>query len=174
MIAAFGAGIAQAKRQLERLEHARIKPQGRLSRRAAWRYTIPMNKLALIALFWLGLAGVAFAQDRDDTGDHIEFIEPIPEVAPDEASPRPALPRRGASMSEVQREFGPPGEKHPPAGGGSPKHPLITRWDYERFSVFFERNHVIHSVVRDAPATIYHREELQQPLQSPPPEPITQ
>ncbi|MGH8529056.1 MAG: hypothetical protein ACRETN_04320 [Nevskiales bacterium] len=125
-----------------------------------------MNKLALMlnlwAGLWLGFAGVASAQDRDDTGDHIEFIEPAPEVVTDEVIPRPSLPRRGASMGEVEREFGAPGERHPPVGGGSPKHPPITRWDYERFSVFFERKHVISSVVRDAPAPIYHREELQQ------------
>lgn len=134
---------------------------------AAQRYTIRMNKLPLFAAFGavLGLAFslACFAQDRSETGDRIEFPEPgVPEAVPgDSAAPRPMLPRRGASMGEVQREFGPPGEKHPPAGGGSPKHPPITRWDYERFSVFFERDHVIHSVVRDAPAPIYHKEELE-------------
>ena len=30
--------------------------------------------------------------------------------------------------------------------GGAPKHPPITRWDYEGFSVYFEHQHVIHAV----------------------------
>ncbi len=119
-----------------------------------------MNRLALIALFGLGLAGVSLAQDQDRsaTGDRIEFVEPAPEAM----SPPPALPRRGSSMAQVEREFGTPRQKHPPAGGGRPQHPPITRWDYDGFSVFFERSHVLHSVVQGAPAPIHHREELQQ------------
>ncbi len=121
-----------------------------------------MNRQLLIPAFGLAFACASFAQDRSETGDQIDFMEPEREVvAPERAAPLPALPRRGASMGEVERAFGPPGERHPPAGGGSPKHPPITRWDYERFSVFFERKHVIHSVVRDAPAPIYHKEELE-------------
>lgn len=51
-------------------------------------------------------------------------------------------PRRGSTMSDVEKHFGAPSEKHPTVG-----QPPITRWDYAGFSVFFEHDRVIHSVV---------------------------
>ncbi|MGH8140743.1 MAG: hypothetical protein ACREVV_21440 [Steroidobacteraceae bacterium] len=51
-------------------------------------------------------------------------------------------PKRGTTMSEVEKHFGAPAEKHPTVG-----QPPITRWDYAGFSVFFEHDRVIHSVV---------------------------
>ena len=65
-------------------------------------------------------------------------------------------PRRGLTMSEVESHFGAPVTRHPAAGGDSPRHPPITRWDYNGFSVFFERDRVVDSVVTGgdaAPAT---------------------
>lgn len=65
-------------------------------------------------------------------------------------------PKRGATMSEVEKHFGAPVTRHAAVGGGSPHHPPITRWDYSGFSVFFEGERVIHSVVSGgeaAPAT---------------------
>jgi hypothetical protein len=56
-------------------------------------------------------------------------------------------PKRGITMSEVEKHFGAPVTRHPTVGGGSPHHPPITRWDYNGFSVFFEGDRVIHSVV---------------------------
>jgi len=55
-------------------------------------------------------------------------------------------PRRGLTMGEVEKHFGAPVTRHPAAGGDSPKHPPITRWDYSGFSVFFEHDRVIDSV----------------------------
>jgi hypothetical protein len=55
-------------------------------------------------------------------------------------------PKRGTTMSEVERHFGAPVEKHP-AVGGAPAQPPITRWDYNGFAVVFERDRVIDSVV---------------------------
>lgn len=52
-------------------------------------------------------------------------------------------PARGITMNKVEAQFGTPTERHPAVG-----NPPITRWDYPGFSVFFERDHVIHSVVR--------------------------
>lgn len=66
------------------------------------------------------------------------------------------LPRRGIPMSQVEAEFGVPGTKHPAIGD-----PPITRWDYDGFSVFFEYQHVLHSVIPDKPQPIYNKEELQ-------------
>jgi len=56
-------------------------------------------------------------------------------------------PKRGLTMSEVEKHFGAPVTRHPAAGGDTPRHPPITRWDYSGFSVFFEHDRVIDSVV---------------------------
>jgi hypothetical protein len=57
-------------------------------------------------------------------------------------------PQRGASMEQVRQQFGAPVTEHPTvSANGGPHQPPITRWDYSGFSVFFERDHVIHSVV---------------------------
>jgi len=56
-------------------------------------------------------------------------------------------PKRGSSMSEVEKRFGAPATRHPAVGGASPHQPPITRWDYNGFAVFFERDRVIDSVV---------------------------
>jgi hypothetical protein len=56
-------------------------------------------------------------------------------------------PKRGLTMDEVEKHFGAPLTRHPAVGGGSPHTPPITRWDYSGFSVFFEGDRVIHSVV---------------------------
>jgi hypothetical protein len=56
-------------------------------------------------------------------------------------------PARGALMKTVEKQFGPPTTKHPTVG-----KPPITRWDYAGFSVFFEGDRVIDSVVTDASA----------------------
>jgi hypothetical protein len=50
-------------------------------------------------------------------------------------------PPRGALMSTVESNFGEPRARHAAVG-----QPPITRWDYDGFSVYFENNHVIHSV----------------------------
>ena len=50
-------------------------------------------------------------------------------------------PRRGATMGTVEQKFGQPSQKHATIG-----QPPITRWDYPGFSVFFEKDRVIHAV----------------------------
>ncbi|HEX7813856.1 hypothetical protein [Dyella sp.] len=57
------------------------------------------------------------------------------------------LPGRGMSMSQVEKQFGAPQRKLQPRGGDSRKHPVINRWDYANFIVYFENSHVIHSVL---------------------------
>ena len=51
------------------------------------------------------------------------------------------LPQRGTSTSQVQRQHGDPVTRHTAVG-----HPRITRWVYPGFSVYFEYDHVVHSV----------------------------
>ena len=57
------------------------------------------------------------------------------------------LPTRGLSMSQVEKRYGAPQRKLSPRGGDSSKHPVINRWDYSNFIVYFEHNHVIHAVL---------------------------
>ena len=56
-------------------------------------------------------------------------------------------PGRGMSMAQVERRFGTPLDKLPSAGGDTPRHPVINRWRYNGYTVYFERNRVIHSVL---------------------------
>ena len=58
------------------------------------------------------------------------------------------LPRRGESRSQVEQRFGEPSMRHAPVGGGHPQRPPITRWDYPTFSVYFEHDHVVDSVLK--------------------------
>ncbi len=57
------------------------------------------------------------------------------------------LPQRGMTMAQVERQYGTPVRKLQTRGGDSPKHPPINRWEYANYIVYFERNHVIHSVI---------------------------
>ncbi|MER3546303.1 MAG: hypothetical protein C4338_01385 [Rhodanobacteraceae bacterium] len=57
------------------------------------------------------------------------------------------LPKRGMTMSQVERQYGAPLRKLQTRGGDSPRHPPIHRWEYANYIVYFERNHVIHSVI---------------------------
>lgn len=57
------------------------------------------------------------------------------------------LPSRGMSMTQVEKQWGAPQRKLSPRGGDSAKHPVINRWDYSNFIVYFEHSHVIHSVL---------------------------
>jgi len=51
-------------------------------------------------------------------------------------------PTRGMTMDQVAGKFGSPATKVPAVG-----QPPISRWEYPGFVVYFERDHVIHSVV---------------------------
>jgi hypothetical protein len=51
-------------------------------------------------------------------------------------------PKRGITMGDVEKQFGAPVNRHPTVGA-----PPITRWDYNGFSVVFEKDRVIDSVV---------------------------
>ncbi len=56
-----------------------------------------------------------------------------------------AVPKRGASMTQVTSQYGAPVNKHAAVG-----KPPITRWDYPAFSVYFEYTHVIDAVLKRA------------------------
>jgi hypothetical protein len=58
-----------------------------------------------------------------------------------------ATPTRGMTMDQVSSKFGAPAAKVPAVG-----IPPISRWEYPGFIVYFEADHVIHSVVSESPA----------------------
>lgn len=100
---------------------------------------------------WIALLAVLpFAAAADDaTPETRGDVLVISEVPPEEA-PAPArdavreVPVRGMSMANVRNVFGEPLEAHPAVG-----EPPITRWDYDGYSVFFEFDKVLHSVVTE-------------------------
>lgn len=74
------------------------------------------------------LAGTVYAETLD-----------IPAEPPTQTST--AAPGKGLSMDQVETRFGSPQEKIPAVGD-----PPISRWVYGNFTVYFEYEHVIHSV----------------------------
>lgn len=56
-----------------------------------------------------------------------------------------ARPGRGMTMHAVETKFGAPQDRHPAVG-----QPPISRWDYHGFTVYFENDRVIHTVVGPA------------------------
>ena len=68
-------------------------------------------------------------------------------------SNRSDVPQRGMTMAQVEKRYGAPIDKLPAAGGDAPRHPTINRWRYDGYTVYFERDRVIHSVVNSAPAS---------------------
>lgn len=60
---------------------------------------------------------------------------------------QPSLPMRGLHQNQVLARYGEPAQRFATVGGNRPRHPPITRWDYEGFSVIFEGPLVLHSVV---------------------------
>jgi hypothetical protein len=116
----------------------------------------PVMKLIVKpAVFACGLLALGFAAQADD------IVMPTDGTVQQGAMPKPAdIPSKGQSMAQVVKRFGEPQNKHAPAGGDTPKHPPITRWDYAGFSVFFSHSHVIDTVVPGSPPQLYNTEQL--------------
>lgn len=90
-----------------------------------------MRSLALIAL-------LAFLWSLPASADRL-LIERVEATA----AGRDELPRRGTPMERVRERLGSPEATRDAVGD-----PPITRWEYDEFTVFFEHEHVIHSVRR--------------------------
>ena len=56
-------------------------------------------------------------------------------------------PNRGSTMATVESRYGAPTNRHAAIG-----NPPITRWDYPQFSVYFENDRVLHTVLARSPA----------------------
>lgn len=94
------------------------------------------SQFLIAALGFALAASAALANsDRQTTGD-ILLIEKVMERMTRD------LPGNGMSMAEVERRFGSPAERAPAVG-----EPPITRWTYDDYSVYFEHDLVIESVL---------------------------
>ena len=67
-----------------------------------------------------------------------------------QASESANLPARGQTMAQVEAKFGAPQQKLEPRGGQSSAWPVIHRWVYPEFTVYFERSRVIDAVLNRA------------------------
>lgn len=74
-----------------------------------------------------------------------------------EQARRASLPRNGLSMAQVEASYGPPSEKLAPVAGYKPAHPAITRWRYPGYTVYFENQRVISSVLNPTAAVTARR-----------------
>jgi hypothetical protein len=125
-----------------------------------------MQKTLLLVALGLSMASsVAIADNLSmpQTSEPQTAEEATPSVSTKIPAAAPALinlPRKGQDMNQVSKQFGEPKVKHPAVGGGQPRQPPITRWDYEGFSVFFEHSHVVDAVIPDQPSEIHHKDEL--------------
>lgn len=87
-----------------------------------------MPILRILLLIALGTATPALAETLStDTGN--------PAAAGDR-------PNRGSSMATVESRYGAPSNRHAAIGS-----PPISRWDYPQFSVYFEHDRVLHTVL---------------------------
>jgi len=87
----------------------------------------------ILALVLLGITG-AVAVDRVQAD--VLLIEEVRQ------SDRMDLPQNGATMAEVRAKFGEPVSAAPAVG-----QPPITRWNYDQWSVYFEYDRVLYSVL---------------------------
>lgn len=112
-----------------------------------------MNSRWIILAIALGFAmtGVAIAEEEagseTTTEGDVLIVEEVEGTESEARRVREAdfpTPNRGMDMDKVRAEFGEPAQEHPAVGD-----PPITRWDYGHYSVFFEYDKVLHSVVTD-------------------------
>lgn len=100
------------------------------------------TRCALLALLAMA-STAAHAQDaRAVVGDTL-LIERV------RAEPA-NLPTRGMSMAQVQARFGAPSQRLDPRGGQKRAWPVIHRWLYPGYTVYFERSKVIDVVLAKA------------------------
>ena len=93
-------------------------------------------KTTMIASALLALSALPFSANAD-----VLLIDAIAEATPNSAEGLPR-PTRSMKMSAVKEKFGEPQQEHPTVG-----EPPITRWDYAGYSVFFEHDLVLTTVV---------------------------
>ncbi|MBB5208437.1 hypothetical protein [Chiayiivirga flava] len=102
------------------------------------------SRLALAATL-LATSSFAFAQ-REVEGDTL-LVDRV------EQARSLDMPARGISMQQVESRWGAPMQRLDPRGGQKPQWPVINRWVYPEFTVYFEHSHVVDVVARKASAT---------------------
>jgi len=99
--------------------------------------------LGLMLAWQCFLGGLAWAEDqRPLEGDIIR----IPVGQQPGAGSLAGLPRTGESRNAVLQRLGEPKHRHPAVG-----HPPISAWDYSDMVVYFEYDHVVHTVRKHRP-----------------------
>ena len=78
------------------------------------------------------------------TASHAEILSIGKEV---KIATKTETPRRGLSKQMVLKRFGKAKKTIVSTGKVTKRNPRITRWNYGSFSVIFENNHVVHTVV---------------------------
>ncbi|GAA5317183.1 MAG: hypothetical protein AseanaTS_23870 [Candidatus Pelagadaptatus aseana] len=77
---------------------------------------------------------------------HAEVIKiPVGQQTTDQTISKPVL---GMSMDSVLADYGEPLQRFDAVG-----EPPISRWLYEQFTVYFEHDTVMHSVIKHTPKT---------------------
>ncbi len=93
-----------------------------------------MNYYRSVLLF----LGLALAVSGPTLAD-VLLIESI------QSSPTMQTPRKGLNMAMVRQQFGEPAQQVAAVG-----EPPISRWEYSGFTVYFEDDLVLHSVIQHA------------------------
>jgi hypothetical protein len=96
-----------------------------------------MQKLIRALTITTALFGLSIAQTSLCYAEEIRI--PVGEQAAD--APQVDMPTTGMTQARVETLFGEPIEKTVPRG-----KPPISSWKYSEFIVYFEYDHVIHSV----------------------------
>ncbi|MFO1387776.1 hypothetical protein [Cellvibrio sp.] len=91
-----------------------------------------MKKMILSSALSLSLLGAAALAD--------DVKIPLGEQA---GSQHIATPTTGLTKAQVKSQYGEPQKENPAKG-----KPPISSWDYGEFTVYFESDHVIHSVIK--------------------------
>lgn len=94
----------------------------------------PVRAITLLVITGLLAGGWAVPVAAEETR--------IPVMSQSDRTMRSDLPRQGQSQDGVRQRFGAPASTRGPTG-----EPPISQWLYDDFVVYFEYDHVIHSVV---------------------------
>ena len=98
------------------------------------------HSLPLLAAIVIGVGAAGYAMPQAAQADNLLIHRVQQEKGMH-------LPARGMTMAQVERRYGAPQRKLSPRGGDTKKRPVINRWEYADFIVYFEHDHVIHSVL---------------------------
>ena len=93
------------------------------------------TRISLLLLVSLGFTTASWAEV-------LEMPEAPQELTPPADTMSFTVPGRGMTKEQVEERFGTPTEKEQPVGD-----PPITRWNYSEFTVYFEYDIVLHSVL---------------------------